>query len=180
MRRDVELRSAAGWDLWRIRLLYLRAFPARERKPFGRITAMVREGRADLWTIRLGGRFAGFAATVNGPELVLLDYFAVEPGLRGRGVGSQALRGLLAQYKDRGVFVEIESTLEPAKNGSEREKRKQFYVNCGMTPMGTEADVFGVRMELLGRGCHLDLEGYRSFYRDHNSPWAAEQIREVL
>ena len=49
-----------------------------------------------------------------------------------------------------------------------------------MVPMGTEADVFGTRMELLGVRCHLDFEDYRSFYREHYSPWAAEHIREVL
>ena len=59
------------------------------------------------------------------------------------------------------------------------ENEKEFYVNCDMVPMGTEADVFGVRMELLGIRCHLDFEGYRNFYRESLSPWAAEHIREV-
>ena len=70
-------------------------------------------------------------------------------------------------------------TFEDAENLRERQKRKQFYVNCGMEPMGTEADLFGVRMELLGVRCHLDFESYRSFYRDHYSPWAAEHVKEV-
>ena len=48
-----------------------------------------------------------------------------------------------------------------------------------MEPMGTEADVFAVRMELLGTRCHLDFESYRNFYRDNYSPWAAEHIKEV-
>ena len=159
--------------------LYRSAFPRYERKPFRRITAMVKEGRADLWTIRRDGSFAGLAATVNGPGLILLDYFAVKKSLRGRGVGSAALRLLEARYHDSGFFVEIESTREDAPNRVEREARRRFYVNCGMIPMNTEADVFGVRMELLGVRCHLDFEQYRSFYRDHYSPWAADHIREV-
>lgn len=159
--------------------LYRTAFPHNERKPFSRITSMVKEGRADLWTIRRDGRFAGLAATVNAPEIVLLDYFAVRKSLRGLGVGSEALKALMEHYRDRGFFVEIESTLAEAENQQERQKRKRFYVNCGMIPMGTEADLFGVRMELLGVRCHLDFESYRSFYRDHYSPWAAEHIREV-
>ena len=141
---------------------------------------MAKAGRADLWTIRMDGRFAGLAATVNGPDIVLLDYFAVKRSLRGRGVGSSALLQLERAYADRGFFVEIESTLEEADNREQREKRKEFYVNCGMVPMNTEADVFGVRMELLGIRCHLDFEDYRGFYRDHYSPWAAEHIKEVL
>ena len=159
--------------------LYRTAFPREERKPFSRILKTARAGKADLWTIRTGGRFAGFAATVNGKELILLDYFAVKASLRGRGVGREALKALMEVYRDRGFFVEIESTFEDAPNAKERKRRKKFYVNCGMEPMGTEADVFGVRMELLGVRCFLDFEGYRSFYRDNYSPWVADHIREV-
>ena len=175
----MTVTKAKNRELPGIWMLYRAAFPRAERKPFSVIVKMARTGRADLWTIRREGRFAGFAATVNGPELVLLDYFAVRKGLRGRGVGSEALKELMAHYRDRGFFVEIESTFEPADNLPQRRKRKQFYSNCGMEPMGTEADVFGVRMELLGVRCHLDLEGYRSFYRDNYSPWAAEHIEEA-
>lgn len=159
--------------------LYRSAFPQSERKPFRVILKMARAGRADLWSIRADGRFAGFAATVNGKEIVLLDYFAVKKSLRGMGIGREALGLLQKQYHDRGFFVEIESTFEAAENRPERRKRKEFYVNCGLEPMGTEADVFGVRMELLGIRCHLDFEDYRNFYRDEYSPWAADHIREV-
>ena len=171
-------RTTRG-ELPLIFMLYRTAFPRYERKPFNRITAMVKQERADLWTIRSDGRFAGFAATVNSPEIVLLDYLAVQKHFRGRGVGTGAMGLLNESFRDRGCFVEIESTFENAPNRAEREKRKQFYVNCGMVPMGTEADLFGVRMELLGIRCHLDFTQYRNFYRDHYSPWAAEHIREV-
>lgn len=175
----ITVSRTKRWEIPRMLLLYRNAFPLSERKPFSRITSMAKAGRADLWTIRMDGRFAGLAATVNGPDIVLLDYFAVKRSLRGRGVGSSALLQLERAYADRGFFVEIESTLEEADNREQREKRKEFYVNCGMVPMNTEADVFGIRMELLGIRCRLDLAGYRAFYRDHYSPWAAEHIKEV-
>ena len=167
------------WEIPAIFALYRSAFPKEERKPFSRILKTARAGKADLWTIRTGGRFAGFAATVNSEELILLDYYAVKANLRGRGVGREALMALMEVYRDRGFFVEIESTFEDAPNALERERRKKFYVNCGMEPMGTGADVFGVRMELLGVRCFLDFEGYRSFYRDNYSSWVADHIREV-
>ena len=159
--------------------LYRAAFPREERKPFSVILRMAKRGRADLWTIRHDGRFAGLAATVNGQENILLDYFAVREVLRGRGVGSAALKCLKGHYAHKGFFVEIESTFGPSENPQERQKRKGFYVNCGLIPMDTEADVFGVRMELLGVRCHLDFEQYRNFYRDDYSPWAADHIREI-
>ena len=175
----IEITRTKAWELPGIFALYRGAFPSSERKPFSIIVKRSRTEGVDLWTIRAGGRFAGFAATVNGPEIVLLDYFAVKKSLRGRGIGAAALKNLMAHYRDRGFFVEIESTFEDAGNLLQRKKRKKFYVNCGMLPMGTEVDVFGVRMELLGVRCHLDLEDYQAFYRDHYSPWAAQHIREV-
>ena len=167
------------WEIPAIFALYRTAFPREERKPFSRILKTAWAGKADLWTIRTGGRFAGFAATVNSEELILLDYYAVKANLRGRGVGREALMDLMEVYRARGFFVEIESTFEGAPNARERERRKKFYVNCGMEPMGTEVDVFGVRMELLGVRCFLDFGDYRSFYRDNYSPWVADHIREV-
>lgn len=175
----IELTRAGRWDVPAIRWIYRRSFPRSERKPFSTITRMAREGTADLWAIRRKGKLLGFASTVNSPELILLDYFAVTKSCRGQGVGSAALRAFLSQYPDKGIFVEIESTSEASVNHGERESRKKFYVNCGLTPMGTEADVFGVRMELLGRDCYLDFADYQHFYREHYNPWAAEHIREV-
>ena len=69
----ITLDRAKNLDIPRVYLLYLRAFPASERKPFSKIVSMAKEGRTDLWIIRKDGRFAGFASTVNSPELVLLD-----------------------------------------------------------------------------------------------------------
>ena len=175
----IEITKTKTRELPAIFALYRSAFPASERKPFSVIVKMARRGRVDLWTFRWSGRFAGFAATVNGQELVMLDYFAVKEDLRGRGLGSAALKKLMEHYESRGFFLEIESTFEASENIPQRIKRKEFYVNCGMMPMGTEADVFGVRMELLGIRCHLDFEGYRNFYRESLSPWAAEHIKEV-
>lgn len=175
----ITVQRAKKSDIPGLFLLYRSAFPPYERKPFGKILRMAKEGRADLWTIRRNGKFAGLAATVNSPNIVLLDYFAVKKSLRGKGVGSAALRELEQCYADRGFFVEIESTYEQAANQAQRESRKRFYESCGMIPMGTEADLFGVRMELLGVRCHLDLEEYRSFYRENYSPWAAQHINPV-
>ena len=91
----ITLEQAKNLDIPRVYLLYLRSFPASERKPFGKILSMAKEGRTDLWIIRKDERFVGFASTVNSPELVLLDYFAVRRSLRGQGVGSAAMKAIL-------------------------------------------------------------------------------------
>ena len=57
--------------------LYMSAFPKCERKPFSVILSMQKKGKTDLWYVELGGRFIGMGATINGDDLILLDYFAV-------------------------------------------------------------------------------------------------------
>ena len=162
-------------DWLRIRLLYQQAFPQNERKPFRIIRRMHKEGRTDIWLAEQDGRFAGLAATINGGDTILLDYFAVAPQMRGQGIGSAFLMGLLALYEGKGFFVEIEAADRDDPTG-EKLRRKQFYLRNGMTEMKVVAILFGVRMELLGRDCHLDFDSYQAFYRIHYNPWAAEHV----
>lgn len=168
-------RPASPLDWLRIRLLYREAFPRSERKPFAIIRRMYREGRTDVWIAKASGRFAGMAATVNGGDTILLDYFAVTKRLRGQGVGSAFLQALLSQYVGKSLFVEIEATDRDDSTG-EKARRKQFYLRNGLTDMRVFAMLFGVRMELLGKNCTLDFGRYRAFYHDHYSPWAAQHV----
>lgn len=137
---------------------------------------MAKRGGTDLWCLERDGEFLGMAATVNGDGMILLDYLAVERKNRGQGIGTAALGALLEVYRDKGVFVEIEST---RRGGAEQEKRKRFYLAAGLEELGTSALVFGVEMDLLGICCQLDFDGYKAFYRDHYSPWAAEHLQPI-
>lgn len=166
-------------DWLRIRRLYARAFPATERKPFSMILSMRRRGKTDVWVMRREGRFAGFAATINGDGLILIDYLAVPQALRGQGVGSEALRALCDAYPGCGLFVEIESPFAPGDDQPERLRRRAFYERCGFRPSRTMADVFGVPMELLCHGCAVDFDRYHAFYCTHYSQWAGGHIRPL-
>lgn len=169
-------KSALDW--FRLRGLYLTAFPAMERKPFSTIRRMYREGRTDVWCILHREKFAGLAATVNGGDTVLLDYLAVRKSRRGQGIGSAAMAALLEIYREKGVFVEIETTRETCANLEERIRRKHFYLTAGLEDLGVSARVFDVKMDLLGVRCRMSFEDYRNFYRDHYSPWAAKHLEE--
>lgn len=162
-------------DWLRIHLLYRRAFPRSERKPFAMIRKMHREGRTDVWLAEQNGRFAGLAATINGDGVILLDYLAVHPKHRSQGVGSAMLQSLLTHYEGRGLFVEIEAADQDDPTG-EKARRKAFYLRNGLTDMHVTAILFGVPMELLGRDCTLGFDAYRDFYRTYYSPWAAEHV----
>jgi len=162
-----------------IRKLYRNAFPREERKPFAAIRRMYQEGKADIWYIQADGRFAGLATTVNGGEMVLLDYFAVKQRRQGKGIGTAAMECLLQLYPGKGVFLEIENTETPGLDQDQRRKRKEFYLSCGFRELGVRARVFGVAMELLVVGCEMDYEAYRKFYGFNMSPWAADHLEKM-
>lgn len=168
-------KPASHLDWLRIRLLYRQAFPRCERKPFSIIRRMYREGRTDVWLAEQEGRFLGLAATINGEQDVLLDYFAVCPKQRGRGAGSAFLQSLLHSYEGRGLFVEIEASDRDDPAG-EKLRRKQFYLRNGLQEMRVTVLLFGVRMELLGRDCTMDFDEYRHFYRTYYNEWAAQHV----
>ena len=174
----IELKKPAGHKLWaKLYSLYLSAFPAAERKPWWMIRKMHRAGKTDIWCIMHEESFAGLAITINGPDTILLDYFAVEKKCRGQGIGRSALKAILERYEGKHFFLEIESTnAQTAKNMPTRLRRKAFYLSCGLQEMHTEATLFGVKMELLGNGCHLDYNDYKAFYRDNYNQWAANHI----
>lgn len=173
----ITLSPPAGLRQWvQLYCLYRRSFPRSERKPFHIILKKYRADNTHIWCILQTGKFLGFAATMNSPDLVMLDYLAISRKHRGRGIGTAAMTQLLARYRDRGFLLEIESPFEPGPDQALRQRRKQFYVNCGLEPLHIMAQVFGVPMELLGKNCCLTFEDYRNFYRDFYRPQAARHI----
>ena len=177
---SVTMKRPRGFGQWmRLYGLYLRSFPSAERKPISVILDHYRQGRWDIWYCEQDGKFCGLASTMNSPDLVLVDYLAVEPGLRGAGIGSAIVRQLLEKYGETGLFLEVENTQEPAKNHAERIRRKQFYLRNGLEELHVKASLFGVNMELLGKNCQMDYTKYHAFYRDNYSPWAAKHVKRT-
>ena len=144
------------------------------------IRKMYRKGVTDVWYCTEGTQFVGLAITINSPDRILLDYFAIAEDLRGSGYGSAILRGVIRQYEGKGLFGEIESTYEDCPDRELRQRRKAFYLRNGLRELGVMVELFGVTMELLGVGCTMDYAEYRSFYADNYSRWAAEHIAPAV
>lgn len=166
----------------RIGRLYESAFPECEKKAFFRMVhRQKQENRSvDMWYLEKNGDFAGLAITMNDKDLVLLDYFAIDTNCRGGGLGSEALRALQEQYRDRRFFLEIESIYGEADNQELRQRRRKFYLNNDMQPMGIMADVFGTEMELLGYGdCAMTFEEYTDIYAHVYGRRKARHVKEL-
>ena len=161
----MKLKKATTLKDWKkIRKLYMSAFPACERKPLSVIRYKQHKKAADVWVVEDEGEFVGLAITMNGLDLVLLDYFAIDDFKRGKGYGSKALKLLQETYADYRFFLEIERTDVEAENIEERKRRKSFYLQNGMMELKVHAVLFGVEMELLGYQCKVSFEEYRNLY----------------
>lgn len=176
----MKLRTVTSETEWsQLEALYTEAFPDDERKPFAMIREKHRENRTDVWIIEEDGKFSGLAITMNGGDLVLLDYFAICEEKRGKGLGGASLRALYEKYQGKRFFLEVESLAILADNMEERRRRKQFYLNNGMTELGVNARLFGVEFELLGYECEVSFEDYFSLYDGIYGNYASRFLEEM-
>ena len=152
-------------NLSEIKNLYVEAFPAAERKPFDMIIKKRDEGFCEILAIENDiGLFCGLAITVKYKDMVLLDYFAVLPGVRGGGIGSAVLGMLKERYAGKCFFLEIETVFEDAPNIEQRIRRKDFYLRNAMKPMNFIVDLIGVHMEILTSGGDISYDDYYLLY----------------
>lgn len=161
-----------------IYLLYHKAFPKNEKKPFSRILNTYQKGKADVWYLSYKGHFAGLAITINSPDTILLDYYAISPRMRSHGIGSRVLRSMQNHYAPKGLLIEIESCTSDASNLKERTRRKEFYLRNRMIPLDIDVLLFGVEMELLGYNCQVDFSKYRSIYAQNYGELLAKNVKE--
>lgn len=159
--------------------LYKSSFPRCERKPFLIILSMHKKGKTDIWYIEKDGKFIGMGITINGDDLILLDYFAISPKYRGMGLGTKIIKKLRNLYFDKGFFLEIEKVYEGAENFKETSRRKKFYLSAGLSELDVSANLFGVDIELLGSDCSMTFDSYREFYRTNYGEFAAKNIRHI-
>ena len=174
----MKLKPPNKESLAKIKKLYRAAFPRIERKPFRLILRQCEKDEAELYAIESNdGAFVGLAVTVKHNDIVMLDYFAIHPKVRGKGIGSRALQMLRSKYADHRFILEIESIDEPCKNLEARKKRREFYLRNGMKPTGYTAQVFFTVLEVLTAGEPVSFEEYRELYRSHLGDKMIKKIR---
>ena len=166
-------------DWFKIYLLYKKAFPSYERKPFALIYNTNKKGHTDAWMMIKENNFLGLAITMNDLDLVLLDYFAIEANHRNKGLGTKALQLLNHHYQNQRLFIEIESTYVECDNLEDRLKRKNFYLRNGMKELNIHANVFGTEMELLSFQTNITFQDYYNTYLHIYGKFSADHLKEL-
>ena len=146
---QVSLSPVAPQDMDAYTTLYEQSFPESERKP---LDFMISGPHASAYRLLVASTpdtgVAGMVITVTHKDLVMLDYLAISPALRGQGLGHEILPMVRDLYKGNTLFLEIESPTEDAPNLQERLRRKAFYTSAGLVPCGVSVYMYDTRMEL--------------------------------
>lgn len=130
-----------------------RDFPANELRPFKSIKKLLRQGLYECIGLYDEGELSAYACFVRSSQadVVLLDYYAVIPGQRSRGVGGRFLNLLTERMEESGIIIEVES-VGSAQNDQERrrrERRVDFYKRCGARLTNVSGRVFNVDYSVM-------------------------------
>ena len=149
-------------------------FPADELRPLNIILSTIEKGMCDCHGLFEGDELIGYAFLLKRDNSFMLDYLAVSPDHRNKGIGSEVLKMLSEHYADAdNILLEVE---DPDKAENEEEKslqsrRRAFYLRNGCTDTGLRMKCFQVPFQILmiGDGKCRNIDGlremYKSFYR---------------
>lgn len=108
-------------------------FPTAERRPLRRVLKFVSQGKYECLGLWRGEEQVGYAfLALDGRGGALLDYYAMGPGLPGKGYGS-AFFPLIARRYPAGILAEVESPEKASRKEDEllRRRRVEFYQRLG-------------------------------------------------
>lgn len=106
--------------------IYLEAFPPAEQRPWDMIVSRC-DGRLDVTGIYLDRRLVGMITTWKFDDFIYVEHFVVDPTLRGRNIGSNAIRILQQQCAPLPILLEV----EPEHLSPQAMSRIKFYQRLG-------------------------------------------------
>lgn len=118
--RDLPEPIAVG-----VETLLQEAFPPEERRELEELHRLLDRTPLELLTAEESGQTCGFIMVWNLEEMVFLENFAVDPELRGKGLGSRML-DFVAEHWSKPVLLEVE-----LPEGETERRRIGFYERNG-------------------------------------------------
>ena len=118
-----KIESEAGFGV--IKNLYLTTFPPNERREFDELKKQICYDECNVILILTSEKVVGFVIFWNFNEFVFLEHFAIEPGLRGLGIGEKTLSEIKALYQ-KTVILETELPVDDLSC-----RRIRFYERNG-------------------------------------------------
>lgn len=152
---DLRVRTVNLWmkDYWKVKEVYSRAFPRRERLPITVLILMSCRRKVEFKAFYAGSEFCGFAYLICYGRTTFIFYLAVDERLRSKNYGSQILKWIAGNTTET-VALDIEAVSEtrPAVNEEQRRKRKRFYLRNGYKDTGVIMREYGEIYDVLYYG----------------------------
>jgi GNAT superfamily N-acetyltransferase len=133
-----QLKSCSGSSFRELYEIYASSIAAREQKPEAWICAMVGAPECKVWVMKGAGRVTGFSIVFLPPaeRFALLEYMAVAPEWRNRGVGSGLFkqtveRAVSAERPSLPILLEVDSDRQAGADQQIRTRRQRFYRRLG-------------------------------------------------
>jgi GNAT superfamily N-acetyltransferase len=133
-----QLDSCDGRTFQDLYEIYAASIPARERKPEAWICSMVRAPEYEVRVMKGAGPVKGFSILFVPPaeRFALLEYMAVAPAWRNRGVGRELFqhtieRAVTPAGRSLPIVLEVDSDREASTDQQIRTRRQQFYRRLG-------------------------------------------------
>ncbi len=110
--------------------IYMESFPEEERRPWDDLKDKLLDYAhpLNIKLIHHDGKFAGFITWWDLDRLRYVEHFAVDPAMRGKAIGSMAMKEFV-MADNRPVVLEV----EPENTGEISRRRIAFYERCGFT-----------------------------------------------
>lgn len=160
------------------------AFPPAELKPLAAMLRLMERGRYLCYGYYRDGRLAAYAFFYrHAGRVLLLDYFAVTPELRGRGVGSAFLAALDVVLGDVCILAEVETPdSHDAGLNAMRLRRIAFYERAGFSLTGAACRLYGVHYAIIARHLPAELSsaGLRALLREVYSGLVPAPVRSLV
>ena len=149
--------------------------PENERVALSNLLATGADGNLELTGIYLKDEPVGFCAARSYKGVLYIAFLAVRSDLRGKGIGSAALKDLIRRHPEQKVIVEFEAPRDDADNNDIRVRRKRFYLRNGFYETCCFSSYHGTEFEI---GCSdplFDLAEYGEFL-----DWLASVIEDPV
>lgn len=115
----------------KVKSLYFSSFPEQERRPWNDIEDLINNSPYFKVNVAVSenGEFLGFMSTWQLPHTLYIEHFAVEPNIRGNGIGANFFHCVTDDAENVVLEVELPHSNEMA------DRRINFYKRNGLFPM---------------------------------------------
>lgn len=148
-------------DIKKVNLLAKEAFPPKEYLAPSKMIEMAKEESFDFLALYDEEVFVGFMAVKIYKNITYLFFLAIDNARRSKGYGSRAIKTLKKLYPDTQQVVDFEMLDDTAKNSSERERRRLFYLRNGYKPTAQFISYLGVDYEIFCMNDQFNINTFK-------------------